>query len=592
MERKAVRITHSTSARWLAHLRAPTVAGLLVLTGACDSERLDTATEPESAAEASPALASSSSNRGVPFGFWRLEYTELGSDWTGLFANATTNSIRRNLDIARSKGARVFIRFAGGSPDRYQDSQGHFSLTKFRALLDGFRNVDLNSYIADGTLAGHLMLDEPSDENNWNGVIPFRDLEEAAKYSKAIWPNLPTFVRSVPSWLAGAPFRWEYLDGGWAQYSARKGQVDSYREAQVRAANDEGLKVVWGLNVLDGGDGSSNRRFGSSSKYSMSASEVLKYGRSLLAASNSCGFLMWHYTSEYLGSSGVNDAMKSLSAEAKTASASCGDGGGSTPEEPPVSEDIPLAAAFTGSCNDLSCEFKDASAGTVVSWAWQFGDGSTSEQQDPAHTYAAGQTYPVDLTVTDDKGATSVFSGQVTPSNPPVVVTPENVAPVASFDVGCSGLTCSFSDQSRDVDGSIVSRSWDFGGSTSGSGASRTYASAGTYTVTLTITDDEGAVHTASKPVTVNARVPSPPRRSPRALFGSSCRSRTCTFSDRSKANDSKIERWRWYFGNGNTSTSRNPSYRYSSKGTYKVVLTVTDADGDSNSISHRVTVK
>ena len=599
-------MTHLTLARCLASLRGPALTGLVMLTGACETERLNSSAEPESApltgslSTARPSFAASSSTGGVPFGFWRLEYSQLGSDFTSLQANGSPNSILRNLEIARSRGARVFIRFAGSSSERYRNGDGSFSLSKFQALLDQFKNINLDSYIADGTLAGHMMLDEPSDGSNWNGrTIPFQTLEDAAKHSKSLWPTLPTFVRSVPTWLAGASFRWQYLDGGWAQYSARKGQVDSYRDAEVRAANEQGLKVVWGLNSLNGGDGSSQKRFGASTHYSMSATELLKYGRSLLGASNSCGFLMWMYESNHMGSSGVLDAVKTLSAEAKNRSSSCGGEGGGVPEEeppPPQLENVEPVASFTGSCSDLSCEFIDVSTDpngneTIVTRSWNYGDGT--EGNIASHVYSGAGPYTVTLTVTDDKGATSVFFDEVTPSDPPVVVPTENLAPLASFDVvGCGGLTCTFTDRSSDIDGSIVSRSWDFGGSTSGSGTSRTYGSAGAYMVTLTVADDDGASSTVSKEVSVTAPVPTPSRRRPWALFGSSCRTRTCTFSDRSKANDSKIERWRWSFGNGATSSSRNPSYKYSRKGTYRVLLTVTDSDGDSSNISHRVTAR
>jgi len=359
-------MTHLTLARCLARLRAPALVLSTALSGACETDRLSPSAESESAqptgalTTANPSFATSISYSGIPFGFWRLEYYQLGSDWSSLQANASPTSIRSKLDMARSRGAHVYIRLAGSDPSRYQNSDGSFSLSKFKAILDQFKNIDLSSYIADGTLAGHMLLDEPSDGSNWNGrPIPFPTLEEAAKYSKTLWPALPTFVRSVPTWLAGASFRWQYLDGGWAQYSARKGQVDSYRDAEVRAANDEGLKVIWGLNVLDGGDGSSGKHFYSSSKYSMSASEVLKYGKSLLAASNSCGFLMWHYRSDYMAYSGILDAMKTLSAAAKNRSASCGEDGGGVPaaQPPPVSSNGSMgqlkSRLFSDMCVDV-----------------------------------------------------------------------------------------------------------------------------------------------------------------------------------------------------------------------------------------------
>ncbi|MFC3552053.1 M20/M25/M40 family metallo-hydrolase [Lysobacter cavernae] len=86
--------------------------------------------------------------------------------------------------------------------------------------------------------------------------------------------------------------------------------------------------------------------------------------------------------------------------------------------------------------------------------------------------------------------------------------TPGNTAPVANFSVTRNGLTANFTDASTDSDGTIASRSWNFGDGTAASTAthpSHTYAAAGTYTVVLTVTDNGGASHTASQAVTVTA---------------------------------------------------------------------------------------
>jgi hypothetical protein len=320
-------MTHTFKlARRVARLRAAVLAVFFGSVGACTPDNLDPSTESvvdpapaevaaEPLEEASLASAAAA-RRGTPFGFWRLEYAQLGLDWTSLHRGSSPKSIRRDLEIARKRGARVFVQFAGRTK-HYQNSNGSFSIAKFKALLSKYKGLNLDSYIADGTLAGHMMIDEPSDKSNWHGrPMTHKQVEEAAKASKAIWPKLPTLVRTVPTWLAGS--RWTYLDGAWAQYSARKGNVNSYRDAQSRAASKAGLTLVWGLNVLDGGNGGSGKRGTIRGKYTMSASELQKYGKALLGASNSCGFLMWMYQPSYVKSTAVLRALKSLSSYAKS----------------------------------------------------------------------------------------------------------------------------------------------------------------------------------------------------------------------------------------------------------------------------------
>jgi subtilisin family serine protease len=94
-----------------------------------------------------------------------------------------------------------------------------------------------------------------------------------------------------------------------------------------------------------------------------------------------------------------------------------GDGGA----DPPPAENEPPSASFTYSCTDLSCGFTDTSTdgdGTIVGWAWAFGDNATSTAQHPSHTYDAGGTYTVSLTVTDSDGAEDTTSQNVTVTAP------------------------------------------------------------------------------------------------------------------------------------------------------------------------------
>ncbi|MGO4260518.1 M4 family metallopeptidase [Lysobacter sp. TAB13] len=85
--------------------------------------------------------------------------------------------------------------------------------------------------------------------------------------------------------------------------------------------------------------------------------------------------------------------------------------------------------------------------------------------------------------------------------------TPANTPPVANFTSAVSGLKVTFTDKSTDSDGTIASRSWNFGDGTTSTATSpsKTYTAAGTYTVTLTVKDDDGASHTKTASVTVTA---------------------------------------------------------------------------------------
>ena len=168
---------------------------------------------------------------------------------------------------------------------------------------------------------------------------------------------------------------------------------------------------------------------------------------------------------------------------------------------------------------------------------------------------------------------------------------PQNKAPTAEFDVACSDLTCTFTDRSSDQDGSIVSRSWNYGDGTSGAQPSRTYAAAGTYHVTLTVTDNGGAVD--SKTHDAKPKAPPPQNQPPTAAFTSNCVNLTCSFnSDGSSDSDGNVAGWNWTFGDGTNSTQRNPSHTYAPGGPYTVTLTVRDNDGaQSAPVSHTVTV-
>lgn len=290
----------------------------------------------------------------------------------------------------------------------------------------------------------------------------------------------------------------------------------------------------------------------------------------------------------------------------------------SPPESPPPpsSDNKRPQADFDVTCHDLRCSFDDQSKdddGSIASRHWDFGDGSSSNERNPSHSYAGAGDVQVTLTVMDNGGATDTRTRTADPSSPssppdpPAPPPAQNKPPKADFEVACQDLRCTFVDRSTDEDGNVARWEWDFGdGSTSSErNPSHTYAAAGKYDVLLVATDDDGAADTRSHKAEPKSRPeeppppppdpPSPPpaNEAPHADFHVDCRDKSdCEFEDTSRDDDGTIVSWSWNFGDGGTSSERNPTHSFSSDGQFDVSLTVTDDDGASNTKAHKVHVK
>ena len=144
--------------------------------------------------------------------------------------------------------------------------------------------------------------------------------------------------------------------------------------------------------------------------------------------------------------------------------------------------------------------------GTIVSWFWDFGDGTNSTLQNPTHKFSSKGSFQVTLTVTDNDGATDTITQEV------IVI---NLPPEASFEYTPSNPYTNnevqFIDKSTDPEGiPIVSWHWDFGdGYTSDlQNPTHIFASEGNYNVTLTVWDDENATDTYSMIISVTKPPP------------------------------------------------------------------------------------
>src|SRR3954471_3517030 len=127
--------------------------------------------------ESPPPPSAPPDHNGIPFGpnvYTKGESSkslvppsDIDTAFSGLVTAAFPQTLVAKLEAARRRSDRILLAFAGNS-EFYRDANG-FNLDMWKARVDKFRTIDISSYIADGTLIGHFIMDEPSDPGNWFG---------------------------------------------------------------------------------------------------------------------------------------------------------------------------------------------------------------------------------------------------------------------------------------------------------------------------------------------------------------------------------------------------------------------------------------
>ncbi len=222
----------------------------------------------------------------------------------------------------------------------------------------------------------------------------------------------------------------------------------------------------------------------------------------------------------------------------------------------------------------LRISFFDRSDGTLpLRYLWNFGDGTTSVEQNPTHTYAANGRYTVTLTVINS-------FGEDTRNLPDFIVVGD--PPIPDFSVsprqGSIPLTVTFIDSTKGKPGMW---NWDFGDGSSASVQNpvHSYTKAGIYSVTLSAGNEFGVGHITKSGIINTGIVPD-------AEFIAETRQGdpplTVRFRDFSWGNPTV---WTWDFGDGATSTIKDPVHTYTEEGSYTTTLYVANAFG-SDSLS------
>ncbi len=166
-----------------------------------------------------------------------------------------------------------------------------------------------------------------------------------------------------------------------------------------------------------------------------------------------------------------------------------------------------------------------------------------------------------------------------------------NQPPLASFSIVCINRACSADAESSSDDGNLVNYAWSWGdgatttGGSSASAPSHSYATFGTFTVTLTVTDNEGLTGTTTRSVAVV--------QAPTAAFGVLCSSFSCLVNASASSGPAAITSYHWDWGDETTSDVTTPStvHTYSFGATFQVHLRVTDANGRTGGFTRPLTV-
>jgi hypothetical protein len=258
-------------------------------------------------ATASPSVpAFSAGFGGIPFGTFAQPVAAFDRVLNGSKVNIGPDQMLKTLAAIKARGGRVVLALAGHE-DFYKDAQGHFSFSMWKQRINRYKGVNLSSFVADGTVIGHYMIDEPNDPYNWNGQpVPGSMLEEMARYSKSIWPSMTTIVRAHPTYMAKFSTSYKYLDAAWAQYAQRFGDPKAYLAANIAAARSKGLGLVVGLNIS----------MGTLKKTALSPQQIDSWGSALLSDSYPCAFISWQYRQPYFDRWEIRSAMARVAQKA------------------------------------------------------------------------------------------------------------------------------------------------------------------------------------------------------------------------------------------------------------------------------------
>ena len=341
------------------------------------------------------------------------------------------------------------------------------------------------------------------------------------------------------------------------------------------------------INVTAKNEGTETETFNVTAYFNITAIET-KTVTNLAPSSETTLIFNWNTTNVTPGNYTIKAVASTVRGEIDTADNTYIDGSVKVIKSPVAHFTYSPTSPLTGETITFDASLSTPDGGTIISYEWNFGDGTPNATgMITTHTYTDNGTYAVTLTVTDDDGLADTCSQNITVLNrPPIASFTESATTVPTDTVITFNASYSY-----DLDGYIVSYFWDFGDSANGTSVTteHAYADNGTYIVTLTITDDDGATAVATATKIISNRVPT-------ASFTENA---TTVYTgeiihfnaSESFDPDGYIASYFWDFGDGTNATGVIIVHSYADNGTYIVTLTVTDDDGATASTSAIKTV-
>ena len=241
---------------------------------------------------------------------------------------------------------------------------------------------------------------------------------------------------------------------------------------------------------------------------------------------------------------------------------------------------------FTNStaCSNAIINFSDEStvlASKITSWFWDFGDGGTSNSQNPTHVYTKTGNYKLKLTSTSSIGCSNSVSKDLTINKKPIVqFNAQNTS-------GCLPLAPKFNDFSTTVEGSTYQ--WIFGDSTTSNDKipNHTYLKDGLFTVKEIITVPGGCKDSLVIPGYIYALS----AVTPKFVVRNFCSNRITEFIDSSKVASGSIKNWKWEINN-DVIQAQNKSYVFTKPGKYNIKLTVSSDQNCANSVEKMIEIE